>query len=170
MGTMGGIGMLSAGLLGGPGIGYKQDYYASSNLREQAPPTYQRYVSDEKNHFLFFPEISGLDGAKVAILEDKGADLARHVEILEKEGKSAGSDPILAKQLAWWEEAKPHADEDSPAIKTATVFGGQMALKWTAVVPLTMAVGYLLLVLYFLTTGGYKAVHLAEEPVGPVEY
>ena len=29
MGTMGGIGMLSAGLLGGPGIGYKQDYYAS---------------------------------------------------------------------------------------------------------------------------------------------
>ena len=32
MGTMGGIGMLSAGLLGGPGIGYKQDYFASQTI------------------------------------------------------------------------------------------------------------------------------------------
>src|SRR5690606_8101150 len=32
MGTMGGVGMLSAGLLGGPGIGFKQDYFASQTL------------------------------------------------------------------------------------------------------------------------------------------
>ncbi len=34
MGTIGGIGMLSAGLLATPTIGYQQDYYASQKLRQ----------------------------------------------------------------------------------------------------------------------------------------
>src|SRR5207237_1281675 len=66
MGAMGGVGMLSAGLLGGPGIGYKQDYFASNYLKEKAPETYQRYKSEDENSFLpflgIFPKISGLDG------------------------------------------------------------------------------------------------------------
>ena len=33
MGAMGGIGMLSAGMLGSPGIGYTQDRFASKELR-----------------------------------------------------------------------------------------------------------------------------------------
>ncbi|HEX4646706.1 MAG TPA: MFS transporter [Verrucomicrobiae bacterium] len=37
IGAMGGIGMLSAGLLGGPGIGYNQDYFASNDLKTKAP-------------------------------------------------------------------------------------------------------------------------------------
>src|SRR5262249_13217554 len=32
IGMVGGVGMLSAGLLGGPGIGFKQDYFASHEL------------------------------------------------------------------------------------------------------------------------------------------
>ena len=39
----------------------------------------------------------------------------------------------------------------------ARLVGGKQALTWTAYVPATMAVGYLLLVLYFLIRGGYKA-------------
>ena len=35
LGAVGGVGMLSAGLLGGPGIGYMQDRYASQDLQEQ---------------------------------------------------------------------------------------------------------------------------------------
>lgn len=65
IGAMGGIGMLSAGLLGGPGIGYNQDRAASENLREKAPTVYEEYKAPGKNHFLFFSEIQGLDGAKV---------------------------------------------------------------------------------------------------------
>jgi hypothetical protein len=65
IGAMGGIGMLSAGLLGGPGIGYNQDYYASKDLREKAPAVYDEYKSPSKNGFLFSPEIQGLDGSKV---------------------------------------------------------------------------------------------------------
>lgn len=37
IGAIGGIGMLSAGLLGTPGIGFKQDFNASANLKENAP-------------------------------------------------------------------------------------------------------------------------------------
>jgi hypothetical protein len=38
-----------------------------------------------------------------------------------------------------------------------------MALKWTAIVPLIMALGYLLLIFYFRSKGGYKAIHLEKE-------
>jgi MFS family permease len=73
IGAMGGIGMLSAGLLGGPGIGYNQDYYASQDLKEKAPAVYDEYKSATKNSFLFFPEIQGLDGSKVGAVRDKAA-------------------------------------------------------------------------------------------------
>lgn len=73
IGAMGGIGMLSAGLLGGPGIGYNQDFYASKDLKEKAPAVYEEYKSDSKNGFLVFPEIQGLDGSKVGAVRGKDA-------------------------------------------------------------------------------------------------
>jgi MFS family permease len=147
MGTIGGIGMLSAGLLGGPGIGYKQDYYASQELRDTAPSVYQEYKADEVNQFLFFPEISGLDGKKVASLKEKVSTIAR---------KTAKDEPISAE-----EEITPEERQ----VLEATTYGGQMALRWTSLVPAMMAVGYLLLLLYFRATGGYSQVHLQ----GPTE-
>ena len=42
LGVVGGVGMLSAGLLGGPGIGFKQDKFASEKLQEISPDTYER--------------------------------------------------------------------------------------------------------------------------------
>ncbi len=71
IGAMGGIGMLSAGLLGGPGIGYNQDYMASQQLKENAPTLYAQYKSETRNKFLFFPEIQGLDGTKIAVIRDQ---------------------------------------------------------------------------------------------------
>jgi len=35
-----------------------------------------------------------------------------------------------------------------------------MSQEWTALVPLVMAVGYLLLILYFRAMGGYEQVHI----------
>jgi len=74
IGCMGGIGMLSAGLLGGPGIGYTQDFFASQTLKHQAPAVYDQFKSDSKNSFLFFPEIQGLDGTKLSAVRDKSQD------------------------------------------------------------------------------------------------
>eukprot|EP00913_Durusdinium_trenchii_P008773 g8239.t1 len=168
MGTIGGIGMLSAGLLGGPGIGYKQDYSASEHLKEQSKETYERYAADETNSFLgVFPEVRGIDAAKVATLRDDGEDLAKRIENLESSGKKLSEDEKLSKFYEWWKSAKPYAEKDKEPIKEAEISGGQQALKWTAAVPATMALGYLLLVLYFRSKGGYAVEVLhGEEPVG----
>lgn len=133
MGTIGGIGMLSAGLLGGPGIGYKQDVYASQYLKDKAPSAYERYASSSQNSFLIFPPVSGLDGKKVATLQERIAEKA----------------PLT-----------PVEEQDRGPVLEAGIYGGRMALKWTAAVPAAMAIGYLILLLYFRACGGYRAVHL----------
>ena len=43
---------------------------------------------------------------------------------------------------------------------SADIYGGRRAMQITAAIPATMAACYLLLVLYFMAKGGYKAVHL----------
>lgn len=144
MGMIGGIGMLSAGLLGGPGIGWTQDKFASEKLKE-TPEIYERYQAADAKSFLpgVVPSIKGLDGKKVEALKER-----------EKEGTLT-----------------PQDTDDLKPVKEAEIYGGREALKWTAAVPASMAVGYLLLVLYFAATGGYKQDHIshAGDPV-PNEY
>jgi len=157
IGLMGGVGMLSAGLLGGPAIGYKQDYYASKDLETKSPEAYARYSVAEPKGFLFLPAVKGLDGAKVGVLGDQGKELANVGAALARDKKTDANHEKLA---AWWEGAKSTADKDGPLVTAATLEGGRTALKVTAAVPALMAVLYLLLILYFKATGGYKAIHL----------
>ncbi|MCW5559629.1 MAG: MFS transporter, partial [Verrucomicrobiae bacterium] len=127
IGAIGGVGMLSAGFLGGPGIGYKQDYFASRDLQEKAPGVYEQFKAPNQNKFLLFPAIYGLEGSKVAAVRAKKP----------------------AERTA--DEAKVH---------DADLHGGRTALRVTAAVPATMAVLYLLILLYFKSKGGYRAVHI----------
>jgi MFS family permease len=180
IGAMGGVGMLSAGLLGTPGIGFKQDYFASQQLIEQAPAVYERYKAPTENTFLGFATI-GLDGAKVGILEDGGVKLAADLENLKKDPKASTKALDNLQSLAnWWLGAKLTAAEDKPLVTDAGLHGGKMALKLTAVVPATMALLYLGMILYFKSRGGYKpkiivskeeeAMMMAGGTVGPAEY
>lgn len=136
MGTVGGIGMLSAGMIAGPGIGWNQDYFASKQLKAEAPAVYEEFKAAEENSFPFIPgtAIQGLDGAKVGKVK----------EIPEAELTEADKEVLAASD-----------------------YGGRMALRWTAIVPAMMAVGYLILLLYFAASGGYKQVVLhGESPDG----
>ncbi len=160
IGMMGGVGMLSAGLLGGPAIGFKQDYFASKTLQASSESAYDRYKAGNENSFLGI-SVVGLDGAKVGVLEDGGSELNRVDELLKKEGKT---DENHTKLEQWWAVAKDTAAEDKPVVMDAGIEGGKKALQMTALVPATMAVLYLLLILYFRATGGYKALHI-EDPV-----
>ena len=175
MGAMGGVGMLSAGLLGGPGIGYKQDYNASQKLSQESPQVFERYVykepyslalneyvdkkeqvdgkwpasfgevveKEKPKGFLFFPKVDGLDGGKVGGLKDKIANLEKK----EKHNEEIKTE----ERLTDLEQA------DKEPVLGAEIYGGRMALKLTAIVPAMMAVGYLILVLYFRAKGGYQA-------------
>ncbi|HEY3899367.1 MAG TPA: MFS transporter [Chthoniobacter sp.] len=141
IGAMGGVGMLSAGLLGGPGIGYCQDRAAADTLREASPAVYDAYKAPTSNSFLFFRSIQGLDGSKVNPLREMSPD-----------------------------QMTPEQKE----VHSADLQGGRSALKITAGIPATMATLYLLLILYFKATGGYKALHVSGEEetggiAGPME-
>jgi MFS family permease len=62
---MGGIGMLSAGLIGGPGLGYTNDRFAGEQLKKNDPAAYQQYVAQTPSSFLGMGETHGLDGKKL---------------------------------------------------------------------------------------------------------
>lgn len=158
LGAVGGIGMLSAGLLGSPGIGFKQDKFASEQLKAEAPEAYERYKAGKENAFLGL-KVQGLDNAKTAVLDNNGKKLIKEMETLRENKRT---DENLSKLDAWWQEAQTHAQKDFGPVKEATLFGSRMALKLTAIVPLTMAFLYLLLIGYFRSIGGYKPILLDE--------
>ena len=63
---MGGIGMLSAGLIGGPGLGYSKDRYAAETLQSSAPAVYETVKATEPSKFLFLSPVNAIDGKKLA--------------------------------------------------------------------------------------------------------
>jgi hypothetical protein len=114
---------------------------------------------------LFFPKVTGLDGQKVGVLLDsKGsaATLKSDIAIFETQGQTVP--PSIVSLEEWWDTtASAHESEDKSPVEEAKIYGGRVALKWTAAVPATMFVGYLLLVLYFRSQGGYTTVEIDAE-------
>ena len=149
MAIMGCVGMLSAGGLGGPGIGYTQDYYASNQLRDVAPDTFQRVAAPNENSFLMFPAITGIDGAKAKIVADGGEAISADRDLA---GPAWDSDEKYAgqrTQYEWMQANEGYFAEDAPKVDEATLFGSRMALRVTALVPVTMAVLYAILLFGF---------------------
>ena len=66
MSIIGGIGMMSAGLLGGPGLGYAKDRFTAEHLQTTAPAVYEQYKAPTPSRFLFLDEVHGLDGTKLS--------------------------------------------------------------------------------------------------------
>ena len=75
MSIMGGIGMLSAGLIGGPGLGYCKDRFAGEALQQANAAVYERYKSETPSRFLDIPstEVFGLNGQTVNEARTAGA-------------------------------------------------------------------------------------------------
>ena len=67
MSIMGGIGMLSAGLIGGPGLGYSKDRFAGAELQKQDPALFAEYKAEKPSLFLNIEKTSalGLDAKKL---------------------------------------------------------------------------------------------------------
>ncbi|MFM8378817.1 MAG: MFS transporter [Planctomycetia bacterium] len=156
IGAAGGVGMLSAGLLGGPGIGFLQDQNASAHLAQANAAVYERYKAPKENEFLWMKTV-GLDGAKVGVLEDGGKEAARALELMRKE--NAKPEAIAAQQslVDWWTGAQGSAAADKSLVEAAGLFGGRRALTLTALVPAAMFVCYSLLLGWFRMRGGYQA-------------
>lgn len=140
MSIMGGIGMMSAGLLGGPGLGYAKDRFTVEHLKENDVALYEASKAEKPSEFLFLEPVTGLDGTKLS-------------EAQAAEEKTA----------------------EQQALADASIVGDRKTLKADAFIPAAMAVIYLLLLLYFKVTGGYKPVSISPEKAaggteGPSEF
>ncbi|MEZ6128834.1 MAG: MFS transporter [Planctomycetaceae bacterium] len=122
---MGGIGMMSAGLIGSPGLGYFKDRYAGEALQEVDADLYAQYRAAEPSKFLFFEPMPGLDGKKVGEIGDA---------------------PSEAEQK----------------VLDASITGDRRTLVADSYIPATMAVIFLMLLIYFKAIGGYKPITLSE--------
>ena len=148
MSIMGGVGMLSAGMIGGPGLGYAKDRFAGEELAQSNPAAYAEYKSPTTSKFLFFEETHGLDGAKFGAVNQK---LAASREAVNQ----AGGDPATAYNALTSTEK---------AVHDASIVGDRRTLRADAYIPAIMAGIYLLLLIYFKTIGGYKIVHIDPVP------
>lgn len=66
MSIMGGIGMLSAGLIGGPGLGYAKDRFAAEALKTADSAVYESVKAEKPSQFLIFEGVNAIDGSKLA--------------------------------------------------------------------------------------------------------
>ena len=64
---MGGVGMMSAGLIGGPGLGYFKDRFAAEELAQKDAAIHVEWTAgDNKSKFLVFPEVAAIDPVRLA--------------------------------------------------------------------------------------------------------
>ena len=157
MSIMGGIGMLSAGLIGSPGLGYAKDRFTSESLKNTAPAVYTANKSASESKFLFLAPVTAVDGKKLSE--------AQEARKAEKELAEMNPAEAKAEDLA---KAKKAVAEHPMTAEKKTIFeasqaGDRATLKADSFLPLTMAAIYLLLLFYFKSIGGYRALKIEEQ-------
>ena len=130
---MGGIGMMSAGLVGSKGLGYFKDRYSGEEVAKVDPALFEEYKAAKPSSFLFFPEATGLNGQKLGAAKET-----------KKEERTEAQQKVIE----------------------ADIRGDRRTLVTDSLIPATMAGIYLVLLLYFKSIGGYKAVKIHEQPIG----
>jgi MFS family permease len=144
---MGGIGMMSAGMLGGPGLGYAKDRFASAHLQETNPAVYEQYKVAAPSGWLVFEDVQAIDGRKLG-------DVQAKLGAIRAELAAQGiADPQVAVERLTPEER---------AVYAASIAGDRRTLVADAFIPALMALIYLGLLLYFRAIGGYKPVAIEE--------
>ena len=66
--------MMSAGLLGGPGLGYAKDRFTAERLQTTNASAYEQYRAEKPSKFLFFSDVVGLDGTKLSDVQKTPAE------------------------------------------------------------------------------------------------
>jgi MFS family permease len=145
---MGGVGMMSAGLIGGPGLGYAKDRFAAEELTKVDPALAAEWKgTGDPSKFLTFEPVQAIDPVR-----------------LEEAKKAAGAKKLVA------EGNKDKANIDLAATLTpeqekvvaADIVGNRQTLKVDSFIPAAMALCFLLLIFYFKAIGGYRPLTVDE--------
>lgn len=151
---MGGIGMMSAGLIGSPGLGYFKDKFSSEELNKANAAVYAEVKNAKESKFMVFDAVTGIDGQKIANIKAK-----------DKEAKelAAANKPVPDDKKL--NEKEKLILDNVKTIDESSLKGDRSTLKVDSFIPAAMAVIYLGLLLYFASIGGYKAVKIDGEEV-----
>jgi MFS family permease len=148
MSLMGGVGMMSVGLLGGPGLGYARDRFSADELKKEDAALYESWKgSGDPSTFYGVAPVQSIDPARLK--EAKAAAQA-------KKAVNAGSTKEDLKKLA--ETLTPEMEK----VVNADIRGNRSTLRLDSLIPAAMAIGYLLLLLYFKAIGGYKPLKIED--------
>ena len=192
MSIMGGIGMLSAGLIGGPGLGYAKDRFSAEALKTTDAAVYDSVKAPKPSKFLSFAEVTPIDGAKLGEINDKlnkargivasgkvdELDPATLTALTPEKRKEAEDKQVQLKAIESTLKAagaiKEGGNSDPLAAFAAltppekkvfdsSITGDRNTLKADSYIPAAMALIYLLMALYFKTIGGYKPVKIEDQ-------
>ncbi|MFQ3652438.1 MAG: MFS transporter, partial [Gemmataceae bacterium] len=146
---MGGIGMMSAGLLGSPGLGYAKDRFAAEALQAERPGLFEMYRAEKPSTFLFLPQTPAIDGKKLGEITKK------LTEVREELAKEGITDP---------DQALAKLTEEERIVFQASITGDRRTLRADAAIPAVMAGIYFLLLVFFWRQGGYKVLNIDGTP------
>lgn len=150
MSLMGGVGMMSAGLVGGPGLGYAKDRFAAEELAKADAALYEEWKGEgATSKFLAFEEVTAIDPGR-----------------LEAAKKAAAAKKAVDAGLTVTPDVTELAATLTPAQQTVVdsdIDGNRRTLRVDSFIPATMAVCFLLLMLYFKSIGGYRPIRIEEQ-------
>lgn len=153
---MGGIGMMSAGLIGSPGLGYAKDRFAAESVPAGLKA---EFIGAKESKWLVFAGVKTIDGDKLDGVKKKLGDAQKELAAQGNEDPKAA----LAK-----------LSENERKLHEADIEGSRKTLKADSFIPAMMALVYLLLFIYFKSIGGYKPTTIETERItgginGPME-
>jgi len=183
-------GMLGVGILGTPLMGLLQDTNINSKLREKDTAAYEQVVTAEKRSI--YGTYKALDPATVDALEASVPAKEKQIELLfaKLQANQAAIEAANAEIAAMKkpssealqkletlrqanaatimsvEKMKTHvgaAKERLTLIAAIRADAKRYAITAVAIVPFIMGICYILLMLWFRSTGGYKVVELKTE-------
>jgi hypothetical protein len=136
------MGLLTVGIFGFPFLGAVQDHYNFKGASELQPALIAK-IKTEK------PTIPGPDGKPKPIYEQRNLFGVPYETLVIS---AVAAQPELSK------EAKE-------ALEAKFAQSGRSTLRVAAILPMVMAVGYLLMLLSLKAQGGYKKIVLTETAV-----
>jgi hypothetical protein len=155
MSALGAAGMISVGFVGGAMIGAQQSESMNASLEASAPATYSRYFEGTENKFLGYSFRQLDPGLQQAAMEGKLVDALAVIE--SKEGLTDEQKTLKKAEI------ETEFENDGVAVTGAFNAGGRRALTLTAMIPVAMAIGFLILAIYYKSIGGYKVLRLDED-------
>jgi hypothetical protein len=152
-----GVGMISVGVLGNPGIGILQDKGFEQRMVQEAPALFEQVTKHEPIGML--GPYNTLDQGKRTAMRDEMNRL--YDEARRGLSPDATAEQVLAAMTPEQQARYKQLKADLETIDRVLTESRQAALGKIAILPAIMFICYVLLIFYFVSRGGYKAQSLA---------